>query len=168
MVMPNQPRTTLPLVFRSATTFLAMLVGMAKPMPMLPWLGVRMVELMPMASPFMLISGPPELPMLMAASVCRKSSYWARPSWRPLAEMIPEVTVRSWLKGLPMASTHSPTSTLLESPRGMKGTPSALTLSRARSVLGSVPMILAVYSLRSMSKILTLTASWTTWLFVRM
>lgn len=121
-----------------------------------------------MASPRMLISGPPELPMLMAASVCRKSSYCAMPSCRPLAEMIPEVTVRSWLKGLPMASTHSPTSMALESPRGMKGTSWAPILSSARSVFGSVPMILAVYSFLSMSRILTLTASCTTWLLVRM
>ena len=46
-----------------------MLMGMAKPM-LLAF--ARMAALMPTTSPFRLRSGPPELPWLMAASVCRK------------------------------------------------------------------------------------------------
>jgi hypothetical protein len=41
----------------------------------------------------MFTSGPPELPGLMAASVCRKSSNGPCPIWRALALMIPAVTV---------------------------------------------------------------------------
>ena len=52
-----------------------------------------MMLLMPMTSPFMLTSGPPELPRLMAASVWMKSSIVGRlpptPSWRPLALTMP-------------------------------------------------------------------------------
>ena len=68
---------TRPFSLSWTTTFLAMLDGMAKPMPMLPLSPakpeVRMLELMPMTSPFMLMSGPPLLPRLMAASVWMKS-----------------------------------------------------------------------------------------------
>ena len=51
----------------------AVSIGMAKPMPMLPdcslLLPVRIWLVMPMTWPSALISGPPELPWLMAASV---------------------------------------------------------------------------------------------------
>ena len=50
-------------------TFLAICEGMAKPMPMEPPDGDMIAVLMPMTSPYMLNSGPPELPRLMAASV---------------------------------------------------------------------------------------------------
>ncbi len=73
MTTPRRPRVTLPLSLSWATTFLAMLEGMANPMPMFPPVGVRMLLLMPMTSPFMLTSGPPLLPRLMAASVWMKS-----------------------------------------------------------------------------------------------
>ena len=43
--------------------------GTAKPMPTEPPVGERMAVLMPITSPFMLNSGPPELPLLMEASV---------------------------------------------------------------------------------------------------
>ena len=45
---------------------------MAKPMPMEPPLREKMAVLMPISSPDMLISAPPELPGLMAASVWMK------------------------------------------------------------------------------------------------
>ena len=48
--------------------------GMAKPMPMLPPEGDTICELMPMSSPSVVTSAPPELPWLIGASVCRKSS----------------------------------------------------------------------------------------------
>ena len=46
--------------------------GTEKPMPMEPPDGERIAVLMPMTSPSMLNSGPPELPLLMAASVWMK------------------------------------------------------------------------------------------------
>ncbi len=47
---------------------------MAKPMPTEPPLGEKISELMPITSPSMSNSGPPELPRLMGASVWMKSS----------------------------------------------------------------------------------------------
>ena len=67
--------------------------GMAKPRP---WAPARMAVLMPMSSPRIFRSGPPELPGLMGASV------WMRPSYfcvgeasivRSRAETTPVVTV---------------------------------------------------------------------------
>ena len=50
--------------------------------------------LMPTNLPSPLISAPPELPGLMAASVWMKSSYVSMPrSERPLADTMPMVTV---------------------------------------------------------------------------
>ena len=49
---------------------------------------------------------------------------------------MPAVTVRSWPKGLPMASTHSPTSTALESPRFTKGTLLGVDLQQGQVGLG--------------------------------
>ena len=66
----------------------------------------------PMTSPFMFSSGPPELPGLMAASVWMKCWNWPLAPGsmvRFLAEMMPAVTVCDSAKGLPMASTQSPT-----------------------------------------------------------
>ena len=48
--------------------------GMAKPMPIEPPDGEKMAELIPITSPSRLNMGPPELPLLMAASVWMKSS----------------------------------------------------------------------------------------------
>ena len=57
------------------------LIGIAKPMPMFPWRwpSVMMAVFMPITSPRMLSSGPPELPGLIAASV------WITCAWRRLA-----------------------------------------------------------------------------------
>ena len=52
-------------------TCTAVLEGTAKPMPIEPPVGEMMAVFTPMTSPSMLNSGPPELPRLMAASVCR-------------------------------------------------------------------------------------------------
>ncbi len=93
-----------------------MLTGMAKPMPTLPPERERIALLIPTTSPDMLTRGPPELPGLIAASVCRKSSKGPWPIERPLALMMPAVTVCWRPKGDPMASTQSPTLILSESP----------------------------------------------------
>ena len=70
-------------------------MGIAKPMP---WAPARTATLMPITSPSMLRSGPPELPGLMLASVWIRSSYrWERltSTLRCRAEMIPRVRVCS-------------------------------------------------------------------------
>ena len=51
-----------------------------------------MAALMPMTRPSRLTSGPPELPGLIAASVCKKSSYIFMLRLRPLALTMPLVT----------------------------------------------------------------------------
>jgi hypothetical protein len=53
-------------------TVRARLTGMAKPMPCEPPDLLKMAVLMPISSPRALISAPPELPGLMAASVWMK------------------------------------------------------------------------------------------------
>ena len=52
---------------------MTMLMGMLKPIPSLPPELLAMAVLMPTTSPRKLINGPPLLPGLIAASVCRKS-----------------------------------------------------------------------------------------------
>ena len=73
-VTPSFARRTAPFSISWSITFFAMFDGIAKPMPMLPSPGVRICELMPTSSPFVFTSAPPELPWLIGASVCRKSS----------------------------------------------------------------------------------------------
>src|SRR5207244_1327076 len=66
---PSAGRRTRPSVTRSFSTALAVLMGIAKPMPALwPTLDAIMV-LIPITSPCEFIRGPPELPGLIAASV---------------------------------------------------------------------------------------------------
>ena len=50
----------------AAADLMAASTGMAKPMP---WAPARMATLTPISSPLMFMSGPPELPGLMLASV---------------------------------------------------------------------------------------------------
>ncbi len=125
-----------------------MLEGMAKPMPEPP---ATMAVAMPTISPCMLTSGPPELPGLMAASVCKKSSKGPWPIWRAFALMMPAVTVAWSPKGEPTAITQSPTWTLSESPSRAKGNlplPSSRR-STARSVFLSMPTTFALCLLPS-------------------
>ena len=82
-------------------------------------------ELMPMTAPCALSSGPPELPGLIEASVCRALMYEALLPWpsleatgRFLALTMPVVTVPDRPKGAPMAMVASPTATLSELPSG--------------------------------------------------
>ena len=67
-----------------SATLAAMLIGMVKPMPSLPLLPVTIAELIPITSPFMLTSGPPELPRLIGASVWMNDSYSLMPTAVPL------------------------------------------------------------------------------------
>ena len=80
---------------------------------------VSIWELIPITSPAASISGPPELPGLIAASVWitllieKPLGAWI---WRCSAETMPLVTVRSRPNGLPIATTGSPTWTFDELP----------------------------------------------------
>ena len=56
-------------------TFDAEFDGIAKPMPIEPdWPGATIAVLIPITFPFKSNRGPPELPWLIEASVCIKSS----------------------------------------------------------------------------------------------
>ncbi len=140
MRTPSQPRRVCPKSRSWSMTRAAMDDGMAKPTPTLPPVGEKMAVFTPITSPLMLNIGPPELPRLMDASVCRKLSYgpWRISRWR--AEMMPAVTVPPRPNGLPIATTQSPTRAPVESPQGTNGrSRSVSTFSNARSVLGSRP-----------------------------
>ena len=74
--VPSIPRyvcSAWPLVMIWRAIWLAVSIGMAKPMPMLPAFGssfpVRIWLVIPITCPNRSISGPPELPWLIAASV---------------------------------------------------------------------------------------------------
>ncbi len=69
MRTPSQPRRVSPNSRSWSITGTAVEAGTAKPMPTEPPVGDRIAVLMPMTSPFMLNSGPPELPLLIEASV---------------------------------------------------------------------------------------------------
>jgi hypothetical protein len=73
---PSQPRRARPCSLSCASTDFAMLAGMAKPIPTEPpeAIGEKIAVLIPITSPLVLNIGPPELPRLIEASVCRKSS----------------------------------------------------------------------------------------------
>ena len=96
----------------SFTTKQALPIGMAKPSPStvasfssLPVPDIFSV-LMPITCPQALMSGPPELPLLSAAFVCRRVMVLPSTStWRLMAEMMPSVNVprSSTPRGLPMA-----------------------------------------------------------------
>ncbi len=120
---------------------------MAKPMPSTPvasmFLAITAV-LIPTSSPAALISAPPELPSLIAASVWMKFSKVATPSClRSMALTMPWVTVCCSPKGLPIASTSSPTCSRSERPRLITGSLVSSTDSSARSVSGSRPTTFA-------------------------
>ena len=72
---------------------------------------------MPTTSPRMLNSGPPELPGLIATSVWMNGTKFSCGSERPLALTMPAVTVFSKPNGEPIATTHSPTLSLVGSPK---------------------------------------------------
>jgi hypothetical protein len=73
------PRLTRPTVTSWFIAQRARLIGMLKPTPSLPPPFEAMAVLIPITSPFMFTSGPPELPGLIAASVWRKS-WFSTPS----------------------------------------------------------------------------------------
>ena len=135
-----------------------------------------MAVFMPTTSPRTFSRGPPELPGLMAASVCSMSMV--RPSvtgkGRLSALTTPTLTVWDSPNGLPMAMTQSPGCICAESPNLASGSAwsgfSVNSIS-ALSVSGSRPTTRARYRMSSSSPYSdtsTLSAPSTTWLLVRM
>ena len=74
MRTPSHPRFVRPNSRSWVITGPASAEGTAKPMPTLPPDGEKIAVLMPITLPSMLNRGPPELPRLIGASVCKKSS----------------------------------------------------------------------------------------------
>src|SRR4030095_11716145 len=99
-----------------------MFTRIEKPIPTLPPVRERIALLMPTPPPSWFTSGPPALPGLIAASVCRKSSKGPWPIERPLALMMPAVTVFCRPNGEPTGGTHAPPLTTQGRPeRGADG-----------------------------------------------
>ena len=83
--------------------------------------------------------------------------------------MMPAVTLPPRPKGLPMATTQSPTRALSESPkRTAVSLPVGFTLSTAMSVLGSRPTTSALSRVPSWRATVISSASLMTWLLVTM
>jgi hypothetical protein len=116
-------------------------------------------------------SGPPELPGLIAASVCT-TRFTREPSGasmlRRTDETTPSVSVRSSPSGLPIASAVSPTRTSRESPSGSGlNFPRGRIFSSARSFERSRPTTRARYRLPPPRKrIVTTGPPAITWAFV--
>ncbi len=92
----------------------------------------------PTTCPRLLISGPPLLPKLMAASVWMNASRLGSNSLRPRKLTTPTVTECTYPSGLPMAQTHSPTRSVSESPSGATGSGAGHRDSQQRDVDGRV------------------------------
>src|SRR5205085_4542971 len=92
--------------------------------------------LMPITWPRASARGPPELPGASRTSAC--TQRWRPPSPAgPMAWTIPIVSAPTTPKGLPTASTSSPTRRAPESATGAAGRSEASTASAARSRCGS-------------------------------
>ncbi len=89
-------------------------------------------------------------------------------SLRPTALTMPAVTVEESWKGLPHASTHSPTSRWSELPSSAAVMFFASILITATSLFSSRPMSSALKVRPSSSTTSSSSALATTWLFVRM
>src|SRR5688572_6453955 len=125
--------------------------------------------LIPMRLPPVSTRAPPELPGLMAASVCMKRpNGLAGAISRPTALMMPMVTVWPTLKGSPMARTRSPTRAWSDCPKVMAVRPGELTRTTARSVSGSDPTIFPGTVRPSWSVTWMSVTPSTTWSLVRM
>ena len=118
--------------------------GMAKPMLSMDASEEELLEyfalVMPMTSPYRLNSAPPELPELIAQSVWinRMAVPLEMVTSRSRALTAPAVREKvSSPRGLPMATTLSPTFRLLELPRTTGARSVASTFRTAMSLLAS-------------------------------
>jgi hypothetical protein len=147
---PRNPRETVPCSMSCPTTFSTIDIGMASPIPAncpLPTVLPRPVAIavfMPITSPRMSASGPPEFPGLIAASTWMKLSYStsSRPALRPIPETMPLDTLKRKSKGDPNANTRSPCEGR-SAERRAGSSPFASTRSTATSVRGSSPTSVA-------------------------
>ena len=118
-------------------------MGMAKPMPSMdaPELVVPeyLAVVMPMISPYILNSGPPELPGLMAASVWSiLMTVLSVVTSRLMPLTYPTVSVAARRpRGLPMATTMSPMERSEVLPMDTADNPSASTFKTATSFVAS-------------------------------
>src|SRR5690606_34077246 len=119
----------------------AMAAGTANPTPSLAPDSVKIETLIPMTSPSRLISAPPELPGLMAASVCTIATQaWPvdpQLVWST-AETMPWVTVEARPQGLPTAIAICPTRGL-EVSNFAGGRPEGSAWMTAMSTSGALP-----------------------------
>ena len=156
---------------------------MANPSPMLPppeFGTVAPAVGTPISSPSQFTRAPPLLPGLMDASVCTADTSNADRSFSPgtctvrsRALTMPDVTVPDSPSGAPMATTGWPTFTDDDDPREITlGWWEVCTLSTARSVSGSRPVIVAGAVCPSANSTSTepplVAATEMTWLLVRM
>src|SRR5215213_9012055 len=153
-VTPSAAFFELPWSIRSVATRSATSDGMAKPMPMLPdWLFeldpvLAIEELMPTTAPLRSTRGPPELPGLIAASVCtaRYTASFLLPdrTGRAVLDTMPLVTDSDRPRGAPAATTAWPTcseSDLAKTAGVRFCCPS--TLMTARSLVSELPTTVA-------------------------
>ena len=165
---PNQPLLVFPKSFNCCTIFLALFAGIANPKPILPPVCETIAVLIPITSPSKLNNGPPELPRLIDASVCKNLTYGPLPKSLEIADIIPAVTVPPKPRGFPIAIDQSPTLILSESPQ-----PTYVSFlffgsifNTAMSALGSLPSNSAVNSVSSFRITVISSAPSITWLFV--
>ncbi len=186
MVTPRNACSAEPSLMSWSAMFVARFTGMANPSPiepdcspLMPLDIVAIDDVMPMTWPCALNRGPPELPGLIAASIwialvttCVLPSSPDAETGRSTADTMPVVAVFARPSGLPTARTASPTVTSSDVPNdaGFRSSGGSFSSTTARSVVGSVPTIVASY--RRPSDSVTCTVSFcapdTTWLFVRM
>src|SRR3954454_13767781 len=171
MTVVDTPRYALVMVLpfcNCSTIGLAVSTAIAKPMFCA---SCDPAELMPTTSPSSVSSGPPELPGLIAASVCTR---WVKcsPSLvsivRSSADTIPSVAVGPPVnaKALPIATTGSPMRSSDDLPNGNAVRPVLSTLMTARSSVRSTPSTLADADVPSEKATSILVASATTWALV--
>ena len=173
--IPNDGRVILPFLTNWLMTRTTSLLGIEKPIPstLLPLVSdASFIELIPITWPAILISGPPELPELIAASVWI-TLVAAAPDLavmvRFLAEMIPLVTVLAYSLpiGDPIANTSCPAAISLEFPNdATEETLVELIFRTAKSVVLSVPTMEAETSFPLLKITFKAFDPDTTWLFV--
>mmetsp|Transcript_20262 Transcript_20262/g.68549 ORF Transcript_20262/g.68549 Transcript_20262/m.68549 type:complete len:373 (-) Transcript_20262:418-1536(-) len=168
---PRKERRTCPWASSSDTTHCAVADGTEKERFCAPWM---IAVLMPTTREAESTSGPPELPGLIAASVCMKLTFlFGMPTSaaeRDSDEMMPSVTVESSPTALPMAIAQSPTCSSSERPSGAVGSgfPDGLMRMAAKSMKSSVPLTRPSNVRPSMRVTVTLAAFFTTWALVMM
>ena len=138
---PLQDQLTLPCSRSCFIMTFADSAGIAKPKSATPMKVPS--ALMPTTSPWVLTSGPPELPGPMLASVCIHRTYSLWPSrYRRAQETVPNVRERLSPHGAPSAMTKEPSVSFVESPNSANGTVSpsfSLSLQSAMSMDLSEP-----------------------------